>query len=75
MNQEAKKEQVHEANAEVVGEEKPSTLVDAIFDIGLAWAEFGVGQGKRALETSAKTLEKVAQQLSDLQQKLRKDAA
>lgn len=77
MSQEAKNEQVHEANAEVVGqeEEKPSTLVDAIFDIGLAWAEFGVGQGKRALETSAKTLEKVAQTLSDLQQKLRKDAA
>lgn len=78
MNQEAKNEQMHEANAEVVGQEgegKPSTLVDAIFDIGLAWAEFGVGQGKRALETSAKTLEKVAQTLSDLQQKLRKDAA
>ncbi len=76
MNQEEKNEQVHETNAEVVGEEeKPSTLVDAIFDIGLAWAEFGVGQGKRALETSAKTLEKVAQTLSDLQQKLRKDAA
>jgi hypothetical protein len=75
MNQEAKNEQVHEANAEVVSEEKQSTLVDAIFDIGLAWAEFGVGQGKRALETSAKTLEKVAAQLSDLQQKLRKDAA
>lgn len=78
MNQEAKNEQVNEANAEVVGQEgegKPSTLVDAIFDIGLAWAEFGVGQGKRALETSAKTLEKVAQTLSDLQQKLRKDAA
>jgi hypothetical protein len=75
MNQEAKNEKVPEANAEVVNEEKPSTLVDAIFDIGLAWAEFGVGQGKRALETSAKTLEKVAQQLTDLQQKLRKDAA
>ena len=76
MSQEEKKEQFHEANAEVVSEEgKPSTLVDAIFDIGLAWAEFGVGQGKRALETSAKTLEKVAAQLSDLQQKLRKDAA
>ena len=75
MNQEAKKEQVHEANAEVVSEEKTSTLVDAIFDIGLAWAEFGVGQGKKALETSAKTLEKVAATLNDLQQKLRKDAA
>lgn len=76
MSQETKNEQVHEASAEVMNEEgKPSTLVDAIFDIGLAWAEFGVGQGKRALETSAKTLEKVAQTLSDLQQKLRKDAA
>lgn len=75
MNQQAKNEHVHEANAEVVNEEKPSTLVDAIFDIGLAWAEFGVGQGKRALETSAKTLEKVAQTLNDLQQRLRKDAA
>lgn len=75
MNQEAKNEQVHEANAEVMNEDKPTTLVDAIFDIGLAWAEFGVGQGKRALETSAKTLEKVAQTLNDLQQKLRKDAA
>ncbi len=77
MSQEPKNEQqVHEANAEVMSSEnEPTTLVDAIFDIGLAWAEFGVGQGKRALETSAKTLEKVAQTLSDLQQKLRKDAA
>jgi hypothetical protein len=83
MSQENKSEQVHEARpasaeatAEVVGEEtKPSTIVDTIFDIGLAWAEFGVGQGKRALETSAKTLEKVAQTLSDLQTRLRKDAA
>lgn len=53
---------------------KKGTLVDALFDIGLAWAEFGVGQGKKALETSAKTLEKAAHSLDDLQQKLRKDA-
>ncbi len=64
----------HEAKAEVV-DGAPSTLVDTLFDIGLAWAEFGVGQGKRALETSAKTLEKVAQSLEDLQSRLRKDAA
>ena len=55
------------------GEKKPSTFVDALFDIGLAWADFGVGQGKRAVEQSAKTLEKVAHSLSELQQKLRKD--
>jgi hypothetical protein len=55
------------------GEKKASTFVDALFDIGLSWADFGVGQGKRALEQSAKTLEKVAQSLNDLQLKLRKD--
>jgi hypothetical protein len=64
-----------ETKAEVVEDTTASTLVDTLFDIGLAWAEFGVGQGKRALETSAKTLEKVAQSLSELQEKLRKDAA
>ena len=40
-------ETVTEANAEGVSD-KASTLVDTIFDIGLSWAEFGVGQGKRA---------------------------
>jgi hypothetical protein len=64
-----------ETRAEVVEDTTASTLVDTLFDIGLAWAEFGVGQGKRALETSAKTLEKVARSLSELQEKLRKDAA
>jgi hypothetical protein len=69
-------ENVPEAKAEVVGgKTEASTLVDTLFDIGLAWAEFGVGQGKKALETSAKTLEKVASTLDELQQKLRKDAA
>jgi hypothetical protein len=69
-------ENVPEAKAEVVSDRtEAATLVDTIFDIGLAWAEFGVGQGKKALETSAKTLEKVAATLEDLQQKLRKDAA
>ena len=68
-------ENVTEGNAQVAGDKRATTLVDTLFDIGLAWAEFGVGQGKRALETSAKTLEKVAQTLSDLQEKLRKDAS
>jgi hypothetical protein len=72
----SEKETVTEAKAEVVSDKKEAeTLVDAVFDIGLAWAEFGVSQGRRALETSAKTLEKVAQTLGDLQDRLRKDAA
>jgi hypothetical protein len=69
-------ETVMEAKAEVVSDKRePETLVDAVFDIGLAWAEFGVSRGRRALETSAKTLERVAQTLGDLQDRLRKDAA
>jgi hypothetical protein len=69
-------EKVTEAKAEVVSDKtEAGTLVDTLFDIGLAWAEFGVGQGKKALETSARTLEKVAATLDDLQHKLRKDAA
>jgi len=67
---------VEEVKAEVVDEKaEATTLVDTLFDIGLAWAEFGVGQGKKALETSAKTLEKVAQSLNELQERLKKDAA
>jgi hypothetical protein len=49
------------------------TLVDAVFDLGLSWAEFGVSQGKQALTHSAKTLERVAKSLDDLQKRLRKD--
>lgn len=74
-NENATANEATEHEAEVVEDKTASTLVDTLFDIGLAWAEFGVGQGKRALENSAKTLEKVAQSLNELQGKLRKDAA
>jgi hypothetical protein len=69
------KNQEADIKAEVASDKKPSTLVDTLFDIGLSWADFGVGQGRRALEQSAKTLERVAHTLSDLQQRLRKDHA
>jgi hypothetical protein len=49
------------------------TIVDAVFDLGLSWAEFGVSHGKQALTQSAKTLERVAKSLEDLQKRLRKD--
>ncbi len=75
QTEQSTKEPKTESRAEVAGEKKTSTLVDALFDIGLAWVDFGVGQGKRVLEQSAKTLEKVAHTLSELQQKLRKDQA
>jgi hypothetical protein len=75
MNSEQKNvSEESEVKAEVVSE-PPSTLVDTLFDIGLSWAEFGVGQGKRALQQSARTLEKVAASLNELQERLKKDAA
>ncbi len=64
------------AKAEALAKEagkKTETLVDAVFDLGLSWAEFGVSQGKLAIEQSAKTLSKVAKSLDDLQKRLRKD--
>jgi hypothetical protein len=63
-----------ESKAKIVGKEgKSETLVDAVFDLGLSWAEFGVSQGKQALQQSAKTLERVARSLEDLQKRLKKD--
>jgi hypothetical protein len=61
--------------AEVVGEHAEASIVDTLFDIGLAWAELGLSQGRKALELSAKTLERAAGSLEDVQRKLRKDAA
>ena len=62
--------------SEVIGKGKVpgrETFVDAVFDLGLSWAEFGVSQGKQALTQSAKTLERVAKSLDELQRRLRKD--
>jgi len=65
-----------EAQAEVVKDDKEiPSLVDAIFDVGTAWAEYGIGYGKFALESSAKVLEKTAKALEQIQERLKKDAA
>lgn len=64
-----------EATAEVT-REKTETIVDALFDIGTAWAEAGVGYGKIALENSAKALSRTAAALATIQERLaKKDAA
>jgi len=52
--------------------ERPSTLVDKMFDIGTAWAAAGLGFGKTALEQSARTLEKGAKKLETLSSNLTK---
>jgi hypothetical protein len=77
QNEGHREDRPDEAKAEVLGKGGKGggreTLVDAVFDLGLSWAEFGVSQGKNALTQSAKTLERVARSLDDLQRRLRKD--
>ncbi len=67
-------EKTVEANAEVITETKDESLVDALFDIGTAWAEAGVGYGKLALENSAKALSRTAEALATIQERLAKKA-
>jgi hypothetical protein len=55
-------------------ETKPS-IVDALFDLGLAWAEVGLVQGKTALETTAKALAKTAQSLDAIRERLASEVA
>lgn len=47
------------------------SIVDAVFDLGIAWAEFGLGQGKTALENSARALSRTAKTLGDLETALK----
>ena len=75
MNTTEKKNE--EAKAEVVNETKEAanSIVDALFDAGTAWAEYGLGYGKFALESTAKALQRTAAALAAVQERLKKDAA
>ena len=66
-----------EATAEVVNEAERAagSLVDAVFDLGTAWAEHGLGVGKMALETTAKVLDRTAKTLEEIQERFKKDAS
>jgi hypothetical protein len=65
---------MEEHKAEVVTEEpkKEGSIVDALFDIGLAWASHGLTLAKNALEQSGKTLEMTAKTLERLADELGK---
>ena len=65
--------------AEIVNEEKatetkdtPATIVDAVFDLGLTWAAYGLKVAKEALEASGKTLGTTAKTLERLAEELAK---
>lgn len=44
----------------------PASLVDAIFELGAAWADVGLLQGKTALESTANALARTARALDAL---------
>lgn len=50
------------------------TIVDAVFDIGEAWAAYGLKVGRLALITSARTLSHAARALETVQKNLEKKA-
>jgi hypothetical protein len=64
--------------AEVVNEntnapstEPTTSIVDAVFDVGQAWAEVGLGQARLALEGSARALQRTAKALDLLRERVR----
>lgn len=44
----------------------PGHIVDQLFDLGASWARYGLGVGRTALETSAKSLNVTAQILAEI---------
>ncbi len=67
----------NEQNTETQGTETASdkpidTVVDAVFDIGEAWAAYGLKVGRMALITSARTLSHAARALEAVQKNLEK---
>lgn len=53
-----------------------ATLVDAVFELGMAWARYGLVVGKLALKTGAQTLDTTADVLGQLASTFdKKDAA
>ena len=46
-------------------------LTDTIVDLGLTWADMGLGLGKNALESTARALEASAKHLEALQGRLK----
>jgi len=50
--------------------DKPASIVDAIFELGIAWAEVGLVQGKTALESTARALSRTAHSLEVIRERL-----
>ena len=56
-----------------MNEEKKESVVDTLFDVGEAWASYGLKTAEHAVAASAKTLEGVAKLLGSLSEELKRE--
>jgi hypothetical protein len=56
-----------------MNEEKKESVVDTLFDVGEAWASYGLKTAENAVAASAKTLEGVAKLLGHLSEELKRE--
>ena len=51
---------------------KRDTIVDTLFDVGEAWASYGLKTAELALQASARTLEEVSKVLGNVARELKR---
>jgi hypothetical protein len=56
-----------------MNESKKESVVDTLFDVGEAWASYGLRTAENAVAASAKTLENVAKLLGHLSEELERE--
>lgn len=56
-----------------MSETKNETVVDTLFDVGEAWASYGLKVAELALQTSARTLTNVSKVLGSLAVELKRE--
>jgi hypothetical protein len=56
-----------------MNEKKEETVVDTLFDVGEAWASYGLKTAENALAASAKTLEGISKLLGNLSDELKRE--
>ena len=49
-------------------------VASTLYDVGVTWAQVGIGLGKTALENLARALERTAKRLGDLQTQIKANA-
>lgn len=67
---EAQAELIDDANA---AKQAAGSLVDTLFDVGTAWAEYGLKYGRFALKNTARALTRTAKALEKLEVKIKRD--